>query len=134
MPSTFNGEVNTGQETEAWILGMKKYFQVHDYSRNMMASIAIFNFAGRESIWWDHLRNVKNIRERKISWKKFEMFFRKKYLSDRYYDDKIKEFHELKLGQLTMEEYANKFFELLRYVRFIRDDKVKIQCFLSGIP
>ena len=51
-----------------------------------------------------------------------------------YYDDKIKEFHELRLGQQTMEEYANKFLELLRYVRCIRDDKVKIQNFLSGFP
>ena len=51
---------------------------------------------------------------------------KQKYLSDRYYDDKIKEFHELRLGQLTMEEYANKFLELFRYVRYIRDDKVKI--------
>ena len=60
--------------------------------------------------------------------------FRQKYLSYRYYDDKIKEFHEPRLGQLTMEEYANKFLEMLRYVRYIRDDKVKIQCFLSGFP
>ena len=33
-----------------------------------------------------------------------------------------------------MEEYENKFLELLRYVRYIRDDKVKIQRFLSGLP
>ena len=33
-----------------------------------------------------------------------------------------------------MEEYANKFLELLSYVRYIRDDKVKIQCFPSGLP
>ena len=33
-----------------------------------------------------------------------------------------------------MEEYANKFLEILRYVIYIKDDKVKIQCFLSGIP
>ena len=61
-------------------------------------------------------------------------YFKKKYLSDRYYDDKIKELHELRLGQLTLEEYANKFLELLRYVRYTMDDKVKIQHFLSGIP
>ena len=46
----------------------------------------------------------------------------------------IKEFHELRLGQPTMEEHANKFLELLRYVRYIRDDKVKIQRFLGGLP
>src|SRR5882757_10383251 len=51
-----------------------------------------------------------------------------------YYDDKIKEFYELRLGQKTMEEYANKFLELLRYVRYIRDEKVKVRCFLSGLP
>ena len=33
-----------------------------------------------------------------------------------------------------MEEYANKFLDLLRYVRYIRDEKVKVQCFLSGLP
>ena len=38
------------------------------------------------------------------------------------------------LGQHTMEEYANKFLELLRYVKYIKDEKVKIQRFLSGFP
>ena len=33
-----------------------------------------------------------------------------------------------------MEEYANNFLELLRYVRYIKDDKVKILHFLSGLP
>ena len=33
-----------------------------------------------------------------------------------------------------MEEYANNFLKLLRYVRYIRDDKLKIQHFLSGLP
>ena len=32
-----------------------------------------------------------------------------------------------------MEEYVNKFLELLRYVRYIRDEKVKVQDFLSGL-
>lgn len=44
------------------------------------------------------------------------------------------EFFELKLGSMTMLEYENKFLELLRYVDFIKDEKVKIQCFLSGLP
>ena len=60
--------------------------------------------------------------------------FKQKYLSDRYYDDNIKEFHELRLGQYTMEEYANKFLELLRYVKYIKDEKLKIHRFLRGLP
>ena len=64
-PPTFNGEVNTGQEAEAW-LGMRKYFQVQDYSENMKARVSIFNLTGRASIWWEHFRKVKNISERNI--------------------------------------------------------------------
>jgi hypothetical protein len=39
----------------------------------------------------------------------------------------MQEFFELKLGNMTMEEYEKKFLELLRYVDFIRDEKVKIK-------
>ena len=34
-PPTFNGEIKNSQEAEAWLLGMRKYFQVQDYSGNM---------------------------------------------------------------------------------------------------
>jgi hypothetical protein len=46
----------------------------------------------------------------------------------------MKEFFEIKLGTMTMEEYEKRFFELLKYVDFIEDDKVKIQRFLIGLP
>jgi hypothetical protein len=57
---------------------------------------------------------------------KFEKYFYKYYLSKRYYDEKIKEFHELKLGQLTMDAYAKRFLELLRYVPYLKDARVRI--------
>ena len=74
--STFNGELKTGQETEAWILGMKKYFQVQEYFGNMKARVAIFNMNGRAYIWWKHLRQVKKINEINIAWKKFKKYFK----------------------------------------------------------
>ena len=63
-PPTFDGEVKIGQEAEAWLLGIKKYFQVQDYSRNMKARVSIFNLNGRASIWWEHFKQVKKITER----------------------------------------------------------------------
>jgi hypothetical protein len=35
---------------------------------------------------------------------------------------------------MAMEEYENKYLELLRFVGFIKEEKVKIQSFLSGLP
>ena len=37
------------------------------------------------------------------------------------------------LGSMTMAEYEKKFLGFLKYVRFIGDEKVKIQIFLSGL-
>ena len=46
----------------------------------------------------------------------------------------MKEFFELKLGTMTMEEYEKWFFEFLNYVDSIKDEKVNIQRFLNGLP
>jgi len=45
----------------------------------------------------------------------------------------MKEFFELKLGSMTMEEYEKRFFELFKYIDFINYDKVKIQRFINGL-
>jgi hypothetical protein len=45
----------------------------------------------------------------------------------------MQEFFELRLGIMTMEEYEKKFLGLLKYARFIGDEKVKIHIFLSGM-
>ena len=50
-PPTFDGEVKSGQKAEAWLTGMRKYFQVQDYFRNMKERVSIFNLNGRAYIW-----------------------------------------------------------------------------------
>jgi hypothetical protein len=42
-------------------------------------------------------------------------------------DGKTKKFYELRLGKLTIDEYVNKFLKILRYVPYIKDEKVKMQ-------
>jgi hypothetical protein len=56
------------------------------------------------------------------------------YLSENFYDKKMQEFFELRLGRMTMEEYAKNLLGLLKYVGFINDENVKIQRFLSEFP
>jgi hypothetical protein len=77
---------------------------------------------------------VKGFHEKDLSWKQFEKYFRKQYLSKKYMDGKTKEFYELKLGQLTIYEFFNKFLEILRYVPYIKYEKVKMNWFFSGLP
>ena len=38
------------------------------------------------------------------------------------------------MGSMTDEEYTTTFLELLRYVPYLKDEKQKIQRFISGLP
>ena len=77
---------------------------------------------------------LTHIVEKSVTWREFKKYFEKKYLTKRYYDNKMKEFFELKLGSTTIYEYQRRFLELLKYVSFIKDDTIKIQRYLSGFP
>jgi hypothetical protein len=85
-------------------------------------------------MWWDQFVQVQHIDENKVTWREFKRYFQKKYLTKRYYDKKMKEVFELKLGIMTIDEYERRFLELLKYFSFIKDEQVKIQRYLSGMP
>ena len=55
-------------------------------------------------------------------------------MSERFFDRKVKEFHELHMGSMTMDVFINKFLDLLHYVPYIKEEKVKIYQFLGCLP
>ena len=91
-PPTFNAEMKKSQDAEAWLLGMKKFFQLHDYSENMKERTTTFSLKGKVNIWWEDVKNVKGIHEEDLTWHEFERLFKKKYLSEIYFDDKARSF------------------------------------------
>jgi hypothetical protein len=99
---------------------MKKYFQLHDYPSKVEARISTYHLQGKTTMWWDHLKQAKNFDEKKVSWRQFKGYLQEKYFFDHYYERKMKELFELKKGSMVMDEYENRFFELLKYVDFIR--------------
>ena len=105
--------------------------QVHPLSEGI---IFIYQLKGKASIWWDQFVQVQHIYERRVTWREFKRYFQKKYLTKRYYDKKMKEFFKLKLGSMMIDEYERKLLDILKYVSFIKDEKVKIRRYLSGFP
>ena len=55
-------------------------------------------------------------------------------MSEIFFNKKVKEFHKLGMGSMTMEEFINKFLDLLHYVPYIKEEMVKIQQFLGCHP
>jgi hypothetical protein len=104
-PPTFDGEHTKEEDAETWLLGMSKYFQLQNYSSHAEGRIVMYRLKGKESMWWDKLVQVHHIREKDIRWKDLKRYFERKYLTKRYYDRKMKDFFELKLGNMTIDEY-----------------------------
>ena len=40
------------EEAEAWLSGIKKYFQIYNYSNQLKARMEIYNLTGKVDIWW----------------------------------------------------------------------------------
>eukprot|EP00253_Pinus_taeda_P011652 PITA_11652 len=131
-PPHFDGEQE--EAAEAWIINMNKYFQLYEYDNNLKARLAIFQLQGKATLWWEEVKIVKGVTEQNITWDSFQRFFKERYLTERFYDEKAREFHDLRLGQQTMDEFITRFTSLLRYVPYIREEKAKVQRFVSSLP
>eukprot|EP00253_Pinus_taeda_P017334 PITA_17334 len=131
-PPHFDGEQE--EAAKAWIINMNKYFQLYEYDNNLKARLAIFQLQGKATLWWEEVKIVKGVTEQDITWENFQRFFKERYLTERFYDEKAREFHDLQLGQITMDEFITRFTSLLRYVPYIREEKAKVQRFVSSLP
>jgi hypothetical protein len=56
---------------------------------------------------------------------------KQKYLMERYFYEKDKEFHGLKVEKMMIEYFITRFFNPLRYVPYLREEKEKVQRFMS---
>jgi hypothetical protein len=89
-PHTFDGEHKKDEDVETWLLGMRKYFRLQNYSSHEKGRISIYQLKGKASIWWEQLVQVQHARENNVTWREFKRHFEKKYLTKRYYDIRIK--------------------------------------------
>ncbi|XP_040948153.1 uncharacterized protein [Gossypium hirsutum] len=65
--------------------------------------------------WWKTLISV--VPKERVTWDFFQEEFRKKYISQRFIDQKRKEFLELKQGRMSVAEYEREFVRLSKYAQ-----------------
>jgi hypothetical protein len=86
---SFDVEREREDDVEAWFLGLKRYFQFHNYSSNLEAIIPTYHLHGKATMWWDQLKQVEHNNKNRITWKQFKKYFQKEYLSENFYDKKM---------------------------------------------
>ena len=50
-PPKFDEHMKKLENAEAWLLGMKNFFKLNNYSENMKAKIDTFSLKGKSNIW-----------------------------------------------------------------------------------
>eukprot|EP00253_Pinus_taeda_P005263 PITA_05263 len=128
----FDGEQE--EAAEAWLINMNKYFQLYEYDHNLKVHLAIFQLQGKATLWWEEVKIVKGVTEQTITWENFQRYFKERYLTECFYDEKAREFHDLRLGLQIMDKFITRFTSLLHYVPYIREEKAKVQRFVSSLP
>lgn len=69
-----------------------------------------------------------------MTWKLFKRYFKQNYLTEMYYDEKPKEFNDLRLGQMAMDGFVNKFTSLQTFISYLNEEKEKVQHFINCLP
>ena len=86
----FNGEVEKGEEAEAWLSRMNKYFHIYNCSDILKAHMGMYNLTRKVAIQWQDIKRVKNIKEKYLTWRVFKKYFKRKFLSEQYYKERDK--------------------------------------------
>ena len=59
------------EKAKEWFLGMNKYFELHNYSREMKSRLVIYNLNGKVPRWWRDLKYTKREELKDIRWSTF---------------------------------------------------------------
>ncbi|XP_017630901.1 uncharacterized protein LOC108473700 [Gossypium arboreum] len=69
---------------------------------------------------------VSVVPQERVTWEFFKEEFQKKYSSERFIDQKRKEFLDLKQGRMTVTEYEREFVRLSKYARVCVSSEAKM--------
>ena len=82
--------------------------------------MSIYNLNGKAARWWRDLKHTKKDEVKEIRWSNFRKIFQEKYMSEIFFDRKVKEFHDLRMGSKTMDAFIIIFLDMLHYVPYIK--------------
>ncbi|XP_075494735.1 uncharacterized protein LOC142532301 [Primulina tabacum] len=105
------------------------YLRFEDKDR---VSYAIFILTKTTRIWWDATKVSVNVSA--LKWQEFKDLFYDKYFPRDVRSQKVKEFLELKQGNMSMQEYILKFEEGCQFSPYLASNGIeKGEHFLRGV-
>ncbi|XP_072146524.1 uncharacterized protein [Setaria viridis] len=131
-PSTFDNSDNP-LDADDWLREIEKKLDLTDCMDEECVALATHQLIGTARAWWDSFRD-SHVDPMHITWDEFAIAFHEHHIPEVVMDWKADEFCNLKMGNLKVQEYANKFQELMRYAPGDSNtEKKKMYWFRKGL-
>ena len=118
-----------------WIHTVERVFDLKEVPDSLKVKLVAVKLKKHASLWWEHLKR-KRAQERKHkidSWDKMKRLLHKKFLPVNHRQDAFLEYHALKQGTLTVEEYILEFERLRMRCGTDEEEEQVIARFLGGL-
>jgi hypothetical protein len=120
-------------DADDWLKSVEKKLQVVQCNNCEKVLLASHQLSGPVADWWDAYVEAQEEPE-SINWPLFRATFLAHHVPQGVIKLKKKEFQDLKLGSMSVNEYITKFTQLSRYAPHEVDtDEKKHKCFLNGL-
>jgi hypothetical protein len=132
MSPTFSHAMEPVDDDD-WHKSIEKKLQVVQCNNREKVLLASHQHSDPTADWWDAYMEAHEQPE-SINWSEFRAAFRPHHVPQGVIKLKKEEFHDLKQGSMSMNEYITKFTQLCRYAPHeVNTNEKKQECFLNGL-
>ncbi|WVZ95868.1 hypothetical protein U9M48_041577 [Paspalum notatum var. saurae] len=129
-PPSFAGS-HDPLEAEDRIRTTERKLEIVNCDGATKVALATHQLTGSALSWWEAFHAAK---KGVVTWKEFEEAFRQHHVPKAVRDKKAEEFRNLTQGNMSMQEYIQKFTELSRYTPSeVNSDDKKCENFIRGL-
>jgi hypothetical protein len=102
-------------DADNWLREIEKKLELTELTKEECVTVAAHQLISTSSAWWDSYCDSQPD-PLHFGWDEFVEAFRSHHIPEAVMDRKADEFRYLKMGSMSMQEYANRYQELMRYV------------------
>ncbi|XP_075486327.1 uncharacterized protein LOC142525930 [Primulina tabacum] len=132
-PPRFSGSEGA-EKAELWISEIEELFDLIEYPPKCRLRLAVHQLKDRAKMWWSTTLMTLDAQRIVPSWDIFKLKFKESYCPPSFYSSKASEFHNLKQGDMSIAEYADSFYAMLRYAPHVAASQVAVvESFIEGL-
>ncbi|XP_075504476.1 uncharacterized protein LOC142541913 [Primulina tabacum] len=124
-PPGFNGS-DGAEKAELWVSEIEELFDLIEYPPECRLRLAVHQLKDRAKMWWSTTLMTLDAQRIIPSWDIFKLKFKESYCPPSFYSSKASEFHNLKQGDMSVAEYADSFYAMLRYAPHVAASQVAV--------